>query len=121
MNAKLIAVLAIALVVLVILRLLIQRDKNTGSQLNLDDLLLGDDGKMSKAACVMLGAFLVTTWMMIYLTLQDKMTEGYLGIYAAAWIAPTVTRLIKGPGAEISTTTATATTTTVTPTPGAAS
>jgi hypothetical protein len=96
MNMKLIAVLVLVLVGLVIARSLLRRDADEGSRLSLDDLLLGDDGKMSKAAAVMLGAFLVTTWMMIWLTMQAKMTEGYLAIYVAAWITPTVTRLIKG-------------------------
>lgn len=58
--------------------------------------LLMENGRISKAAVVMIGAFILTTWMMVTLTLKDKLTEGYLGIYVAAWITPVVVRLITG-------------------------
>lgn len=93
-QLKTVMALLLALIALLMWRGLVRRNHASASQINLDDLLLGDDGKMSKAAVVMLGAFGVTTWMMVFLTLQGKMTEGYLGIYVAAWIAPTVTRLV---------------------------
>lgn len=94
MNSKLIAALVLFLVVLLIGRMLHRRDMDKSSQLNLEDLLIGDDGRLSKAAAVMMGAFGLTTWLMVYLALTGKMTEGYLAIYVGAWIAPTVTRLI---------------------------
>ena len=94
LQFNLIAVAVLALLVLMVVRTLLGRDRNAGSAINLDDLLLGDDGRISKAAVVMLGAFGLTTWMMAYLTLGGKMSEGYLSIYAAAWITPTVVKLI---------------------------
>lgn len=87
-------VIALALIISTLLITLIRRDRSAASQINLEDLLLGDDGKLSKAAAVMMGAFTMTTWLMIYLTLNGKMSEGYLSIYVAAWITPTVVRLI---------------------------
>lgn len=89
--------LLLALAVLAMLFALVRRSRSAHSALNLDDLLLGEDGKLSKAAAVMIGAFAMTTWLMVYLALQGKMTEGYLAIYVGAWIAPTVTRLIVAP------------------------
>lgn len=77
-----------------ILWFVIRRSRNHVSKLCLDDLLIGDDDKLSKAAVVMLGAYAITTWLIVDLELHDKMTEGYLTIYVAAWIAPTVTRLV---------------------------
>ena len=100
MTQTLILGAALLLVALLLLRSLLRRDKDRASAINLEALLLGDDGKMSKAAFVMLGAFIVTTWLMIYLAISDKMTEGYLAIYVGAWIAPTVTRLLNPPPAE---------------------
>ncbi len=85
----------LVVLILVIAWSLHKRDEDRHSKIDLEDLLLGEDGRLSKAAAVMLGAFALTTWQMIYLTLSDKMTEGYLGIYVAAWIAPTVARLFK--------------------------
>ncbi len=118
---KLVMALALVLVSLLIWRSLSKRDRSAHSSLNFDDLLLGDDGRMSKGAFVMLGAFATTTWMMIYLTLTEKITEGYYGIYSAAWIAPTVARLIAGPKSEVTsdTSTTTSSSTVVKPVPPA--
>jgi hypothetical protein len=66
---------------------------NQQNQIDLLDLL-SENGRLSRSACVMMGAFGVTTWMLIQLTLNGKMTEGFFGLYSAAWIAPTVTRMI---------------------------
>lgn len=73
---------------------LLRRSKLIDSKLELDDLLLGDDDKLSKAAAVMMGAFLLTSWCILYLTLTGKLTEGYFMAYLGAWVAPTVTKLI---------------------------
>lgn len=91
---KLLMIAALVLIIASICFMLVRRDRSATSRINLEDLLLGDDGKLSKAAAVMMGAFAMTTWLMVYLALNAKMTEGYLAIYVGAWIAPTVTRLI---------------------------
>lgn len=93
-ETKILMIAALILVIIAIIFVLIKRDRSTTSLINLEDLLIGDDGKLSKAAAVMMGAFAMTTWLMVYLALNSKMTEGYLAIYVGAWIAPTVTRLI---------------------------
>lgn len=93
---KILMTVALVIVIAAIIFVLIKRDRSSSSQINLEDLLIGDDGKLSKAAAVMLGAFAMTTWLMVYLALGGKMTEGYLAIYVGAWIAPTVARLIVG-------------------------
>lgn len=95
MQIKLLAILSILLIALVIWRSLSNRANAADSGLCFDDLLLGEDGKMSKSAAVMMGSFAMTTWMMIYLVLNDKMTEGYFTIYVAAWITPVVVRIIR--------------------------
>lgn len=84
----------LGLVILYIAVSLVRRSRLSTSQINLEDLLLGEDGKISKVAAVMMGAYAMTTWLMIYLALNSKMTEGYLAIYVGAWIAPTVTKMI---------------------------
>lgn len=93
-QIKILMIAALILAIIAIVYVLIKRDRSSVSDINLEDLLLGDDGKLSKAAAVMMGAFIMTTWLMVYLALGSKMTEGYLAIYVGAWIAPTVTRLI---------------------------
>lgn len=89
-------ILVLALAVLLIMWALERRNKNAHSNISLDDLLIGDDGKMSKAAAVMFGSFALTTWVVVYLTINDKLTDLIFGAYLAAWVAPSVTKLIKG-------------------------
>jgi cbb3-type cytochrome oxidase subunit 3 len=93
-SLTIVMLLVLVMIVLMILRALQRRNASAASALNFDDLLLGDDGRLSKAAAVMMGSFAVTSWLMIHLDLAGKMTEGYLAIYAGAWIAPTVAKLI---------------------------
>ncbi len=75
----------------------LSRKPQADSLINLEDLLIGEDGKTSRSAFVMLVALMTTTWMMVYLTMRDKMSEGYFGLYSTAWIFPTVARLIWNP------------------------
>jgi hypothetical protein len=89
-----IAVLAI--VILTILWSLERRSRNAHSKINLDDLLVGDDNRLSKAAAVMMGSFAMTTWVIVYLALNNHLTEGYFSAYIAAWVAPAVAKIIKG-------------------------
>ena len=91
---------AFFLIVFVIAKSLLKSNKSQRSKINLEDLLIGEDGRTSKAAAVMLGAFAMTTWMMIYLTLSSRITEGYFGLYMTAWVAPTVTNLIVNAGVK---------------------
>jgi len=72
----------------------LKRSRHPDSAINIEDLLLGEDGRVSKTAVVMLGAFLLTTWMMIYFTAAGKMTEGYFTIYVGAWVTPTLAKII---------------------------
>lgn len=86
--------LALVVVVLLIARALLRSNRSDASQINLEDLLIGDDGKTSKAAAVMFGAFGLSTWILVNLTVTGRLTEGYFTAYLGAWVAPTVARLI---------------------------
>ena len=55
--------------------------------------LLMENGRVSKLSCIVMGAFSVTSWVMIALQLSGKMTEGFLTAYGALWVAPLVVRL----------------------------
>ena len=94
---KIAALAALLMVLFYIVRSLVVRDRSNASKINLDDLLIGDDGKVSKGAAVMLGSFAVTSWMMVFLTLNDKVTEGYFASYLGVWVIPVVAKIIKGP------------------------
>jgi len=91
---KTILVLVLAIGVLLIARALRRSDRSVTSRIDLEDLLLGDDGRVSKAAAVMFGAFGLSTWVIVNLTVTGHLTEGYFTAYLGAWVAPTVARLI---------------------------
>ena len=94
-HPKLFAAIALILIGLLCYRGLVHRSRSATSGINLDDLLLDPEtGKISKAAAVMMAALGVTSWLMVYLGLTGKMTEGYLGLYLGAWVVPTVTKMI---------------------------
>lgn len=97
MSHEIILVAILGLVILVIVWSLERRSKNTASQIHLDDLLLGADGKASKAAFVMGGSFVVTTWVVIFETLNKSLSDITFAAYVGAWVVPAVTVLIKGP------------------------
>lgn len=97
--------------VLAILWSLERKSKDRKSHFSFDDLLT-EDGKTSKAACLMFGSFAVATWLLVFLTVNGKITEGYFTAYLGFYVAPAVARILKGPDAT-STTTVTASSTTV--------
>lgn len=88
----------LAVTVLLVLWSLERKSKDRHSSFSFDELLT-ENGKTSKAACVMFGAFAFSIWLMVFLALKDKMTEGYFGAFLAAWVAPAVAKIIKGPEA----------------------
>ena len=105
-------VLSFVLLVLVVLRYLGKAQADAGNGYDWHDLLM-ENGKASKAAHVMLGAFVVTTWHFVYYAVTNRLSEGYYAIYAGAWIAPVIARLIWNPtmatGQPVQTTTTTTT------------
>lgn len=105
-HHKALMIAALVLGALIVTWSLERRNRSARSPINLDDLLLGDDGKASKAAIVMHGSFLITSWVVIYQTLNDKLSDATFGLYVGAWVLPTVTKLIKGatPGVSSDTT-----------------
>jgi hypothetical protein len=94
MNRTIVLMITLALLLIALIVSLVRRDRCTDSRINLDDLLLGEDGRLSKAAAVMMGAFALTSWLIVYLALTGRLTEGYFTAYLGAWVAPTVTALI---------------------------
>lgn len=83
------------------LRSLMAKSKSNTSAIDLDDLLLEWDAganrlRMSVLRCTFLGCFVFSIWLMVYLTLAGKMTEGYLGIFNLAWVAPLTSAIIWG-------------------------
>lgn len=89
-------VVALIVVLIVIAISLYRAQKDGTNTLDLYDLVM-ENGRLSRIAFVLVGAFAVTSWMMVSMTLNGTMTEGVFGLYLTAWVAPVVTRIIKGP------------------------
>lgn len=60
---------------------------------NLFDLLT-ENGKVSKIAVSYMLVLGVTTWVIIWLTVRDKLTEGYFAAYGGLWVAPLVAKVV---------------------------
>jgi hypothetical protein len=86
----------LAVIVLLLLARTLQRwSRDQQDPFELRDLFM-ENGRASRGAVVMLGAFASTTLFFLYYTAMGRMTEGYFGLYSAAWIVPTVARMLTG-------------------------
>jgi hypothetical protein len=95
-HGRFIAGIALALGLIGIFISLRRQNKKRGNSYEIADLLIGGDGKASKAAHVMFGAFFLTSWAVVYLALTGKLTDVMFAAYLAAWVSPAVTKLIVG-------------------------
>lgn len=90
-----VVVLILVLVTIIYVFYRAQRDESFIT-FNLYDLIM-ENGRLSRNGVVMMGAFALTSWMMINLTLNGKITEGYLLAYGSMWVAPGITaRIVNG-------------------------
>ena len=80
-------------------------------EFNFFDLIM-ENGRISRLACVFIGTWLVHSWIMIRLTIDGKMSDGYFTSYGAIWAAPIIAKMFSGPSS--STTVLTSSTTEVT-------
>ncbi len=74
------------------------KDKGDYKTFDLTDLIM-ENGRISKLASTMLGAFVIHSWIMVELTLANKMTEGYITLYGTIWIAPVLAQMFTKPAA----------------------
>lgn len=88
---------ALALIALAVVLGLVRRWRDKHSPIDLDDLLM-ENGRMSKIAVGYMALLVFSIWLMSYLAFNDKMTEGYFTIFCATWVAPIITRIMKGNG-----------------------
>ncbi len=83
---------ALLIVALAIAWSMYRAHRNAAFTFNLFDLIM-DNGRVSRLACVFIGSFLVTSWIMVRLTIDGKMTEGYMAAFGALWIVPITAKL----------------------------
>jgi hypothetical protein len=78
--------------------------RNPAYEFSFFDLLM-DNGRLSRLAFVFMGSFLVSSWIMIRLTFDGKMSEGLFMAYGTVWVAPIIARLFSPPPTSSMTTT----------------
>lgn len=84
--------------------------KDPGNEINIFDLIM-DQGRISKMAFAFITTLGVTSWIMIRLTVEGKLSEGYFTGYGLMWVAPLVAKLFSAPPPPSNTTTTTTTST----------
>lgn len=97
MLIKIIANISLLLAFGMLILWLVRRDKNKESSLSLDDLLKDDvTGKTSKTAFVFLASFVLTSWVIVYMTARGLLTLEWYTLYMVNWVAPAVVKIFKG-------------------------
>lgn len=67
--------------------------KNKSNEFNAFDLIM-HEGRVDKIAVSYMLVLILSSWIMVDLQVNAKMTEGYLGIYVGAWIVPLVSKVV---------------------------
>lgn len=93
MTARYIMGVLLACAALLVLLTFWRAHRDSLTQFNAFDLIM-ESGRVSRIALCFMVAFAVTTWVIVYLALRDKLTEGYLTSYGVMWVAPLVARVI---------------------------
>lgn len=75
-------------------RFFIRLHNNDNSPFRIEAYLTDSEGRPSKVALAFICSFFATTWIVIYLTVVDKMDIAYFSAYCATWVAPILTRIV---------------------------
>jgi len=59
---------------------------------NLLDVLM-ENGRVSRIASAFAVTLVITSWVIVKLAVDGKMTEGYLMTYGGMWVAPVITKM----------------------------
>ncbi len=78
--------------ILVVLFSFWRAHRTPGFDFNAFDIIM-ENGKVSKLALVFMVSFAVTTWVIINQEITHRLTDGTLGLYLGAWVAPIVAKM----------------------------
>jgi len=70
--------------------------KDPANSINLFDLVM-DKGRINRISVAFMVTLCATTWIMVRLTLDGKLTEGYFTGFGLMWVAPLVAKLFSAP------------------------
>ena len=80
--------------------------RNPQNTFDVFDLVM-EGGRLSRLACAFMATLFVTSWVVVRLTFDGKMTEGYFIGYGGMWVAPIIAKLFSTPQPPSTTTTMT--------------
>jgi len=106
----------IALIALAILWTFYRAQKDAAFNFDLYDLIM-QDGRVSRMAFAFMITLGVTSWILVRLAIDGKLTEGYFGLYGALWVTPIIAKMFSTPPTAGSITTNTKTETHITEVP----
>jgi hypothetical protein len=88
--------IVLGLIVALVARNLIQRDRDVRSGFSFDDLLIDPVTKVTDTArCVLVGGFMVSSLVLVYVAIKGVMTDAIYGLYLAAIVIPAVSKVLK--------------------------
>lgn len=91
--------LAFLITLLVVVRLLLMRNKNQSSPINLDYLIVDHrTNVISPILCAFVGWNIFIMGLMVFLTATNRLTEGYLALCILNCVAPVIVAVAKGGG-----------------------
>jgi hypothetical protein len=82
----------LALFVVLIAFSIYRLQHNPDNQFDLLDILM-ENGRVSRTAVAFSTTLLITSWIMVKLAIDQKMTEGFLIAYGGMWVAPILARM----------------------------
>lgn len=83
----------LAITVLSVIWSIYRLHRNPAVDFNMLDLLM-ENGRVSKISCIVMTAFLVTTWAFVNDCIQKKgLDVGLLAAYGGLWVAPLLMKL----------------------------
>ena len=70
--------------------------RNPQNTFDVFDLVM-EGGRLSRLACAFMATLFVTSWVVVRLTFDGKLTEGFFIGYGGMWVAPILARLFSSP------------------------
>lgn len=94
MTFDLPAILLVLMIIIIAISLYITH-RNCDTTFDLTDLITYK-GRVDNAKFCQIGAFFLSSWVIYYMTLNNRLTEWAFGLYMAAWVGARVASMLAG-------------------------
>lgn len=86
-------IIALCVAALIVGGTLLHAHRHPNIQFSLFDLVM-EGGRVSKIAVAFMLVLGLSAWVIVHLTINDKLTEGYYTIFNATWITPLIAKVV---------------------------